>query len=64
LTELPATLVSSYAKREQAWRPENPQKEERDYAHPLIQRLAEVEVKEEKELEEWKEESSLGEDWD
>jgi hypothetical protein len=64
LTELLARLVSSYVKREQAWRRENPQKEERDYAHPLIQRLAEVDIKEEKELEDWKEESSSGEDWD
>jgi hypothetical protein len=64
LTELLAALVSSNAKREQAWRRKNPQKEERDYAHPLIQRLAEVDIEEEKELEKWKEESSSGEDWD
>jgi hypothetical protein len=64
LTELLATLVSSYVKREQAWRRENPQREERYYAHPLIQRLTGVDIKEEKELEDWKEESSSGEDWD
>jgi hypothetical protein len=64
LTELLATLIPAYIKREQAWRLENPQKEERDYAHPLIQRLTESDINEEVELKQWEIENDSGEDWD
>jgi hypothetical protein len=62
LTELLATLVTTYVKREQKWRNENPPKEERDYAHPLIQKLNGVTIREEGELDNWEEDSS-GEEW-
>jgi hypothetical protein len=47
LTELLAVLIPFYIKKIQEWRRDNPQIEELDYAHPLIQRLAEAEITEE-----------------
>jgi hypothetical protein len=62
LTELLVVLIPFYIKKERKWRYENADRDEHEYAHPLIQRLAGLELTEE-EKRQPEMDSSSEEDW-